>query len=74
MPRRESKAFQASLVELSYYRRDDFFLARFLPGIIFFTALVVELAAFFTFRTARDMVDDRFLAFLAIVTSWNWTS
>src|SRR2546421_680649 len=30
------------------YRREVFFLARFLPGIIFFTERAAELAAFFT--------------------------
>jgi hypothetical protein len=44
-------------------------LGRFLPGIIFFTARLVELAALLKVCTARDIVDDRFLAFLAIITS-----
>jgi hypothetical protein len=43
-----------------------------LPGIIFFTAFRVDLAAdvaaFFAVRTARETVDF-FFAFLAIVTS-----
>ena len=58
------------------YRRADFFLLRFVPGIIFFTAFRVEraaeLAAFSTVRTARDTADP-FFAFLAMVTSV-WTS
>jgi hypothetical protein len=54
------------------YRREDFLFARFLPGIIFFTARLAERAALLTVFTARDIVDDRFLAFLAIVTSWIW--
>jgi hypothetical protein len=50
-------------------RREDFFLARFFSGIIFFTDRVAALAAFLTFRTARDMVDDLFFALLAMVIS-----
>jgi len=52
--------FEGGLV----YRRPVFFLARFLPGIIFLTALAAELAAFFTVRAAPD-IDELFFAFLA---------
>jgi hypothetical protein len=51
-------------------------LVRLWPGIIFFTAFLVlllaaGLAAFFTVRAARDMVDDdRFLAFLPQLQFW----
>jgi hypothetical protein len=54
-------------------RREDFFLAFFLPGIIFFTALPVARAAFVTAFAARETVD-LFFAFLAIITSWISTS
>jgi hypothetical protein len=56
-------------------RREDFFLAFFFPGITFFTALLVvlaaALAAFLTEPTARETAVF-FFAFLAIVTSWIW--
>jgi len=52
--------------------REDFFLAFFFPGIIFFAARFVvfaaDLAAFFTVRTARETTDF-FFALLAIVIS-----
>jgi hypothetical protein len=54
---------------MGFSQRRDVFLARFFPGIIFFTDPVAALAAFLTFRTARDIVDDLFFAFLAMVIS-----
>jgi hypothetical protein len=69
-PRSDPRAFEAFC---PCQRREDFFLAFFLPGIIFFTALPVARAAFVTAFAAREAVD-LFFAFLAIITSWIWTS
>lgn len=63
-PRKNAPARARTLrrcVDGSAYRREDLFLARFLPGIIFFTARLAELAALLTVCTARDIEGSMFI-------------